>query len=438
MPQYYHAHKVDLEKCRGHMTCMRHCPTQAIRVKGGKAVISEELCIDCGTCISVCPAGAIVPITDPVAEISHFKYKVMVPSPVLYSQFDSNIHPYIIHLALKKLGFDQVVDVSTSSAALARALVKYMKKYRGRFPLISSHCPSMLRLIQVKYPDLVELVVPLDVPREVTAREIRKNLPAKLGLKPSDIGIIYIATCPAKIVSIKQPAEKARSWYDGVVSIKDIYSVLFPQVVAIKEEFDETQVPKDFSFNAGWVTLGGITQAVRIKNWLAVSGLDHVMKIFDDIENSRLRNVDFVEALSCMLGCIGGTFNVESPYVARANSIKQRAKYERRIRVDDKDIEEKLEQGYYFLENPILPRPTKYFDTDLETSIKRMKEKERVYQKLRQTDCGCCGAPTCMAFAEDFVRGEVKLTDCIFLTEKGRVGSHGKTNPSEPEREDVL
>jgi iron only hydrogenase large subunit-like protein len=416
--QYYHAHKVVPDKCRGHMICMRHCPTQAIRVKGGKAVVSEELCVDCGTCISVCPSEAIVPITDPVAEISNFKYKVAVPSPVLYCQFEPGIHPYILHLAFRELGFDEVVDVSTSSAALARTLVKYMRKYRGRLPLISSHCPSMLRLIQVKYPDLVELVVPLDVPREVTAREIRRTLPAKLGLKEGDIGIIYIAPCPAKIVSIKQPAEKARSWFDGAVSIKDVYSVLLPHVVAIKEGFEKSRVPKDFSFNAGWATLGGITRAVKTKNWLAVSGLDHVMRILDDIENSRLRNVDFVEALACMLGCIGGAFNVENPYLARTNSIRQRANYENRIKIDDKKIDQRLKDAYYFLENPVLPRPTSYFDTDLETSIKRIKERDRVYQKLRQTDCGCCGAPTCMAFAEDFVRGEAQLTDCIFLAQK--------------------
>ena len=44
-----------------------------------------------------------------------------------------------------------------------------------------------------------------------------------------------------------------------------------------------------------------------------------------------------------------------------------------------------------------------------------MRERERVYQKLKQINCGCCGSPTCMAFAEDFVRGEVKLTDCPHL-----------------------
>ena len=415
--EYYHAHKVIPERCHGHMTCMRNCPTQAIRVRADKARISEDLCVDCGICISVCPCGAIVPIYDPVGEISRFKYKVVIPSPVLYSQFDSRIHPYVIHLALKRIGFDEVVDVTLSSRAIDRALVQYLENYRGRLPLISSYCPSILRLIQVKYPDLVEQSVPFDVPREVAAREIRKNIPAKLGLKPEDIGIVYIAPCPAIIVSIKQPAEKARSWFDGVVSLKDVYSALFPLVVAIEKEFNESQVPEDFSFHPGWSTLGGIARMGQMENWLAVSGMDHTMQIFDDIENSRLRNVDFVEALSCMLGCNGGPFTVENPYVARTNSFKQREKYETPLVIDEADIKEKLKTGYFSLENPVLPRPTKHFDTDLETSIKRMKERERVYQKLRQINCGCCGSPTCMAFAEDFVRGEVDLTDCIFLAE---------------------
>lgn len=418
MTEFYHAHKIIPERCRGRMACMRHCPTQAIRVRNEKAIMSDELCVDCGTCLSLCTTKAIVPITDQLFQISNFKYKVAVPSPVLYSQFDSDIHPYIIHLALKKLGFDEVIDVNTSTAALAQVLGRYMKKYRGRLPLISSHCPSMIRLIQVKYPDLVELIVPLDVPREVTAREIRKDLSEKLNIAPLEIGIIYIAPCPAKIVSAKQPAEKEKSWFDGAVSINEVYSVLFPHVVAIKKNFDFQQIPQNFSFNAGWATLGGMTKEAKTENWLAVSGLDHVMKIFDDIENSRLRNVDFVEAHVCMLGCIGGPFTIENPYVARTNSIKQQVKYEEPINIDKNDIEKKFKEEYYFLEKPILPRPTNYFDSDLETSIKRMREIEKIYQKLRQIDCGCCGAPTCMAFAEDVVRGELKLIDCIFLAEK--------------------
>ena len=80
--------------------------------------------------------------TDPVEEIQNFKYEVVVPSPVLYSHFEWTTHPYIIHMALKRLGFDRVIDLTTSSAAMARALVKYMKNYRGHRPLISSFWPS--------------------------------------------------------------------------------------------------------------------------------------------------------------------------------------------------------------------------------------------------------------------------------------------------------
>lgn len=399
------------------MTCMRRCPTQAIRVRSGKASIMEELCIDCGMCISVCPAKAILPITDPLGEMSHFKYKVVIPTPVLYTQFDPSIHPYIIHLALKKLGFDAVVDVDTTQMEWAIALNKYIARNRDRLPLISSHCPSILRLIQVKYPGLIELVVPFDVPREITAREAKINAPNQYGVQPEDVGAFYIAPCPSKVVSIKQPAEKARSWFDGVISISDIYPILLPHVVALREHFDDRTIPENFTFNVDWTTLGGSNRSIAGENWLIVSGIDHVMKIFDDIENSRLRNVDFVEALTCMLGCIGGAFAVENLYVARANSMRQTSYYTRRAAAADTDIELKLEDGFFYLEHPILPRPTKYFDTDLETSIKRMKERERIYQKLRQSDCGCCGSPTCLTFAEDLVRGEVKLTDCIFLSQ---------------------
>lgn len=418
MPHYYHAHRVILEKCEGHMKCVRSCPTQAIRIRNGKAQIKEELCVDCGTCISVCPSNAITTVTDPIEEFDQFKYKVIIPTPVLYSQFDPSIHPYIIHLALKELGFDEVIDVNYSTSLLAKVLIKYLENYNGPLPLISSHCPSLIRLIQVKYPDLVDQILPLDVPREITAREVRKNLPQKIGVAPNQIGIIYIANCPAKIVSIKQPAEKSTSWFDGVLSVKDVYAWLYPHVIAIKEKFDEKDVLEDFTFTTGWSRLGSIIKSAKMENWMAVSGLAHVMRVLDDIENSRLRNVDFLEAVTCMLGCIGGPFNVENAYVARANTVKQAMKYETPIEIDEEQIKKKLEEGYYYFENPILPRPTKYFDTDLMTSVKRIKERDRIYQKLPQIDCGCCGAPTCLAFAEDVVRGEAKLTDCISFSHK--------------------
>lgn len=372
--------------------------------------------MDCGNCIEVCPTKAILPIVDPVEEFSRFKFKVVVPSPVLYAQFDAKIHPYIIQLALKELGFDQVMDETRCTPASEKALVNLVQNHQGRFPLISSQCPAVIRLIQVKYPDLAELIVPLDVPREVTAREVRMRLTASMNIDPSDIGIFFIAPCPAKIVSIKQPAEKTRSWFDGAFSIQDIYPLLLPHVKAIAKTFDESLVPADYYFNPGWAALGSVIRSVGKDNWLAVSGLDHVQQIFDDIENSRLQNIDFVEAMACMLSCIGGIFNVENPYIVRNNNKKQRDRYAQYNHMEDPDLEKKLESYYYFMDNPIMPRPIRVIDDDLETSIKRMKEKERIYLKLPQIDCGVCGSPTCRAFSEDVVRGAAEISDCYYFS----------------------
>ena len=59
-----------------------------------------------------------------------------------------------------------------------------------------------------------------------------------------------------------------------------------------------------------------------------------------------------------------------------------------------------------------------YFGDDVSSSIKRIKERERIYRKLEKINCGLCGSPTCHAFAEDVVVGVAKLGDCPFLAGK--------------------
>jgi Fe-S-cluster-containing hydrogenase component 2 len=207
MSQYFHSIRIDAEKCEGRMKCLRVCPTQAIRVRDGKAVLIEERCIDCGECITVCPHGAIVPLTDPFGELSKFRYTVAISSPALYAQFGREILPEKILAGIQKLGFDSAFDLALTCGEVSFAIQEYLRDYKGPKPLISNACPTVVRLIQVKYPELIEQIIPIELPRELAGREIKKKLSKELQIEESEIGAFYLTPCPVKMISIKQPAE---------------------------------------------------------------------------------------------------------------------------------------------------------------------------------------------------------------------------------------
>ena len=47
------------ELCTGCGACMQACPTGAIFLVEGKAMIDESLCRECEACVPACPSGAI-------------------------------------------------------------------------------------------------------------------------------------------------------------------------------------------------------------------------------------------------------------------------------------------------------------------------------------------------------------------------------------------
>lgn len=120
------------------MSCMRACPTDAVRVRKARAVKLADRCIDCGECIKVCPRAAIVPLTEQMADLSKFECTVAIPSPALYAQFDADVTPGVISAALKQCGFSDVECLSPACDAVTAATEMFLADYRGQYPLISS------------------------------------------------------------------------------------------------------------------------------------------------------------------------------------------------------------------------------------------------------------------------------------------------------------
>ncbi len=322
MSQYLHFIRVDTDKCEGRMQCMRVCPTQAIRVRKNKATIIEEKCIDCGECINACPSNAIIPLTDPFGELTKFRHTVAIPSPALYAQFGHKIMPDKILNGLKKLGFDDAFDLAPICGEVSFAIQEFLREHKGPKPMISNACPTIVRLIQVKYPSLIYHLTPLDIPREIAGREIKKKKSKRYGLKEKEIGTFYITPCPAKMISIKQPAGKQKSYLDGAISISDIYGPLLSAMENVENESYNKSLENLCILGMGWAMVGGICRTLRLKNSLAVSGLTETIKVFDDIEKGKLKHIDYIEAYSCPQGCVGGSLTVENLYISYNKILK--------------------------------------------------------------------------------------------------------------------
>ncbi len=417
MSQYFHSIRINTEKCDGRMKCMRVCPTQAIRVRGGKARIIEEKCIDCGECIKACPHGAIVPLTDPSGELTKFRHTVAIPSPALYAQFGREILPEKILSGIKRLGFDDAFDLALTCGEVSFAIQEYLRDYTGPKPLISNVCPAVVRLVQVKYPGLIDQLIPIEPPRELAAREIKKNKSKQFKLKEKEIGAFYLTPCPVKMISIKQPAEKGKSYLDGAISISDIYGPLLSAMEGTGEGSYRKALENICILGVGWAMDGGICRTLRLKNSLAASGIADILTVFEDIERGTLRNIDFIEAYSCRQGCVGGSLTVENVYISYNKILKliETLEYEQiKACPDIREVRKLYSQKYFFIRGKFEPRPLTPLDKDLAKAIKKKREKEEIYESLPKIDCGACGAPTCITFAEDVVRGEAELDDCIF------------------------
>ena len=106
---------LDVEKCTGCTTCVRRCPTEAIRIVDGHAQINDERCIDCGECIRVCQHNAKKAMCSKLEHHMDHKWKIALPAPSLYGQFNGLEDVDEVLQGLLDIGFDEVYEVAKAA-----------------------------------------------------------------------------------------------------------------------------------------------------------------------------------------------------------------------------------------------------------------------------------------------------------------------------------
>lgn len=404
----HHSVTLDVEKCKGCTNCIKRCPTEAIRVRNGHAVIKDDLCIDCGECIRVCPYQAKKATYDRFEDFSDYQYKIALPAPALYGQFDELDDVDEVLTALLKCGFDAVFEVSRAAELVTEYTRRYMKRENLRKPVISSACPAIVRLISLRFPYLKENLLPLLPPIEYAAMLARREAMEKNpGLKDEDICVLFISPCPAKVSYVRNPLGVEKSAVTGTLAINDFYF----KIRSKRKEITEPQpLSQTGIIGLNWAGSGGESTALFSEKYLAADGIENCIHVLDEIENGTLQHLEFVELNACVGGCVGGVLNVENPFIAKARlrSLRKYLPISRNHAEGTESVPEDL-----FLSGPLeLDQPTRLAEDRL-TAIAKMAQIEAIYRELPHLDCGSCGAPNCHALAEDVVKGDASASDCL-------------------------
>ncbi|MCC8122193.1 MAG: 4Fe-4S dicluster domain-containing protein [Oscillospiraceae bacterium] len=401
-----HAVYLDEERCRGCTSCIRSCPTEAIRVRNGKAEILSDRCIDCGKCIAVCRCKAIRAKGDDMAVLQAFDYRVALPEPALYGQFPQPVDVDLILSALLEMGFDGVYEVARAAELLA-ARVSAHDGPTGT-PRISAACPTVLRLIRMRFPRLLaQLETPL-LPMELAAVLARREACEKTGLPPERVGVFAIVPCSAKRMAAHSPDTFTAPVLDGAFSIRDICRVLPQHMRGLLAR----GAPLPALRTAGGEGLRCATARTARggERRLAADGVENVIHLLEALEDGRVPDVDLVALSACACGCQGGCFTVENPHAAY---MRLEALADARGRAGEQaggyDITPLLEHV-----RPLQSLPSFLLDEDFGAAMEKQRLIQELEGRLPGLHCGSCGAPSCHAFAEDVALGRAREEDCIF------------------------
>jgi len=309
--------------------------------------------------------------------------------------------------ALIEFGFDAVYEVAKAAEIVSAATRELMKGDTLPRPVISSACPAVTRLIRVRFPALIDHVLPLNAPIEVAAHYAKLEAMEKTGLPYEKIGAIFVSPCPAKVTATKMPLGIEKSEVDAVIAAKDLY----PKLLPLMKEIVHNE-PKTFSetgrIGLSWGSSSGESSGLIMDNYLAADGIENVIRVLEDLEDEKIHDIEFIELNACSGGCVGGVLNVENPYIAETKLKRIR----RHLPVSLNHVDT-VDPAITF-NTPLEYVPVLKLDDDVSVAMEKMIRIDLITDQLEGLDCGSCGAPSCRALAEDVVRGLASIDDCIF------------------------
>ena len=289
--------------CKNCNRCVRECPVKAIRFINNKAEIDEEKCIACGKCFVTCPMQARNVENDVLKVenvISEGKNVVACVDSAYLGAFEE---PDKFVAALKKLGFSSVQEAAAGSEKITREYIKYLNENIGKQKyFISSTCPSIYLFVEKYHPQLIQYLIPVDMPVMAIAKAVKEE--------DSDAVVVYVGQCLSKKNEIKP---KDNAYLNYHITFDEVLKMLAKNGIDMKNIDGTTPDRAARTSGVSYSIAGDMWENIKELSLvhgydiMRVDGMNSIKQLFSSMEKGTLGKC-YVGVSACTESCINGPF----------------------------------------------------------------------------------------------------------------------------------
>ncbi len=395
-------------ECHDCYKCIRECHVKAIKIQDNSASVIDERCISCGHCVTVCPSKA-KRVRNDIASVKKLflqNKKVYVSlAPSWVGAFDVTKEKMIS--VLKRLGFEGVSETALGAQEVSIECARILNQSEKNGLFISSACPVIVEYIKLYKPEFAKNIVPVVSPALTHAKILKKAF-------GDDIAVVFIGPCIAK----KRESDSHQDLIDVALTFEELN-------IWMKDEdiyFNEIEVNEKVDFipegayeGSLYPIEGGMLDTIRKVgideskiSLISLSSIKNFDKALDGVEEDKLTNKIFVEALGCDGGCVNGPcLSNEKGIIAVSANVLNSTKYRENVPTEPDTV---VNENYY--PNPV--KKHKYSVEEVDAALRSIS-KHAIEDEL---NCSGCGYSTCRDFVNALIAGDAEPSMCVSYMRK--------------------
>lgn len=388
--------------CKDCYKCIKHCPVNAISYSDNRVCIDFDKCILDGTCVNVCPQKAkkVKTSLPELKEALKNGEKVIASiAPSFYAYYDFDKTGCILSF-LKSQGIFRVEQTSQFAKINAIKHYEYMKI--TKLPVISTACPVIVKLIENFYPDLINLLAPVDSPMVLHAKEIKENYP--------DSKVVFIGPCLAKKNEAEENGIEYALSFNELEEWMNDENFSFDKVTPEFFNDDYIYETSTYPLEGSLLTLCGADKELSKDEMISLSGLEEIMEFLKYLRGKSNVQYKMIEMLACKNGCINGPLKPSS--YCDANYFEIEEKFNKEINMFEKKDQKILNINKY----PLSRRFANHYEEEImptEEQIRATLRSMEKYTKEDEINCGACGYKSCRDKAIAVIQGKAEKEMCI-------------------------